>query len=78
MKTTADLFYESPDVTLFHGDAFSVVRGLENESIDCVVTHRRIGASVTTPVTRISGGRRKASACTSIISFIFSRRSCRS
>ena len=34
----ADLFYESPDVTLFHGDAFSVVRGLENESVDCVLT----------------------------------------
>lgn len=34
----SNLFYESPDVTLFHGDAFSVVNSLEKESVDCVVT----------------------------------------
>lgn len=38
VSNTPSVFLSDPDVTLWHGDALETLRGLPDESVDCVVT----------------------------------------
>lgn len=44
-------YLRDPDVTLWHGDAFEVLRGMADESVDCVVTSPPFSGSRSKPTT---------------------------